>query len=119
MRVDAQVSDAIARLNARLQQSTGKKADLLSELFVGESLLPTDDGCSTGILPLGVAQTTQRCEWNIHRYVTPGLRDYPPSTTRMCPVTKSDASEARKIAALLRSWDPPKRPSGIESRSFS
>jgi hypothetical protein len=53
-------------LDAGLKQSAGKKADSLSELFVTESVLPADNGCSTGILPLRMAQTTQRCEWNVH-----------------------------------------------------
>src|SRR5581483_9135066 len=42
--------------------------------------------------------------------------DWPPSTMIVCPVTKSEAAEARKTTAPFRSSGPPKRRSGMCSR---
>src|SRR4029077_8842039 len=41
----------------------------------------------------------------------------PPSTESTCPLTKLDASDARKIAAPTSSCTSPQRPSGVRAES--
>src|SRR3954468_16234327 len=41
----------------------------------------------------------------------------PPSTNRMCPLTKDDASAARKIAAPCSSSTLPQRPAGVRAHT--
>ena len=55
MTIDSEISDAIPRLDPGLKQSSGEEADSLPELFVTESALPADNGCSASVLALRMA----------------------------------------------------------------
>src|ERR1700735_899564 len=119
MAIGAEESDAIAGLRASLTQGSREAPDSVSELSVGEAGLVADYRGSAGILLFRVAKKPKGCEWDVHSMPRLDQADWPPSTTRMFPVTKSDASEARKIAAPFKSCGPPKRPKGTSARSAS
>src|SRR5271154_2874534 len=66
MAIGAEQSDAIARLDAVLQQSAGEPTRAIGKLRVGIAFVVANHRGSSGILPFRVAEKTQGREGNIH-----------------------------------------------------
>ena len=93
MGVDAEEGDAVSGLDAERAQGSGKLADALAELAVGEAVGAANDGGAGGELAFGVVKEAERGEGNDHRGVVL-VRCWSASCGGGCVYTTQDAGSS-------------------------